>query len=301
MHLNKYSLKTCFLVCILLVMQAYAGQNDPLQIIDLNNRPAEEMVPIIKPMLKPDDAITGSGYQLFIRTDAKTYEEVKRLLHVMDKAPKNLIISVRNDENIGSESTDFDLSGNYEIGDDSRVVIGNRPPKEGTRIHVNKSERSANNNIKHTVRVLEGGQAFITTGQIRPYEHRTIIKHPHGVSVYDNVDYEDLTSGFYVRPILTGNGDVTLHINPHYRSAGDNSSGSRTHYSGTFYGSRYGSNNGTIDVQEADTVITAKLGQWIQIGGVDTDAKTKESRILSSSRSETERQNSIYIKVDIEK
>ena len=93
MHLIKNLFIISLFVQVLFAATALADQNDPLQIIDLNNRPAEEMISIIKPMLKPIDAITGTGFQLFIRTDAKTLEEVKRLLSVMDKAPKNLIIS----------------------------------------------------------------------------------------------------------------------------------------------------------------------------------------------------------------
>ena len=301
MHLNKYLVIASFLILILLVTLVDADQRDPLQTIDLNNRTAEEMIPIIKPILKDNDAITGSGYQLFIRTDTSTFAEVTRLLKEIDKAPRNLIISVRNDESIGSGETDFDLSGNYDIGEDGRVVLGDRPPiGEGARVTANKTERASTNDIKHTIRVLEGNEAYIVTGQERPYTNQTIIGNRYGVAVYDNVEYEDLTSGFYVRPILTGNGNVTLHINPHYRSANDENPGRRTRYWGVFDGSRYRSDHGSIDVQEADTVITAKLAQWVKIGGVDNDAKARESGVLSTSRKATDRQNTIYIKVEVE-
>ena len=282
MHLNKFLYLVLIFSSSLLTVVANAGQNNPLEIIDLNNRPAEEMIPIIKPMLKPNDAITGTGYQLFVRTDAKTLAEITRLLQVMDKAPRNLIISVRNNANVDSESTDFNASGNYKIGDDTQVIVGDRPPhEEGTRIGANKNENRQDNNSKHMVRIIEGGKAFITAGKIRPYTNRTIIRHRDGVSVQDSIEYQDITSGFYVIPRLTGNGNVSLQVQPHYRSISDGRSG-------------------TIDVQESATMITAKLGQWIQIVGVDTHTKTQDKRILSRSRSTTDRQNSIYIKVDIE-
>ena len=104
--------------------QVYADQNDPLQIIDLKNRPADEIIPVLRPLLKPNDAITGTGFQLFIRTDANTLEEVTRLLQAMDKAPRNLIIKVRNNLDSESRNTELNTSGNYEIGDDVRVVVG---------------------------------------------------------------------------------------------------------------------------------------------------------------------------------
>ncbi len=268
---------------------SFAGQNDPLKIIDLKNRPADEIIPVIKPMLKPNDAITGTGFQLFLRTDAKTLEEVTRLLQVMDKAPRNLIIKVRNNVDAESRSTDLNASGNYEIGDDVNVVVGDRPPnEEGTKVRINSTKNRSQNNTEHMIRVIEGGQAFITAGEIRPYEHRTIIRHRYGVSVYDSVDYQDVTSGFYVTPRLTGNGTVSLQVQPHYRTASDE-------YSYTSDGYR-----GTVDVQEASTTVEAKLGEWLQIGGVDTDAKSKDSGILSTSRNSDNLQSTIFLKVELE-
>ncbi len=261
---------------------SFADQNDPLQIIDLKNRPADEIIPVIKPMLKPNDAITGTGFQLFIRTDANTLEEVTRLLQVMDKAPRNLIIKVRNNLDSESNSTDFNTSGNYEIGDDVRVVVGDNPPKDnGTKVRINSNRSSTDRDSEHMIRVIEGGQAFITAGKIRPYEHRTIIKHSHGVSIYDSVNYQDVTSGFYVTPRLTGNGNVSLQVQPHYRTINEE-------------------NTGTIDVQEADTTVETKLGEWVQIGGIDTDAKSKDGGILSTSRNSNNIRSELFIKVDVE-
>lgn len=271
---------------ILLIVTAttslYAGNNDPLQIIDLKNRPAAEVIPVIQPMLNADDAITGTGYQLFIRTDKKTLEEVTRLLQAIDKAPKNLLISVRNNTDANSKSSDFDISGNYEIGDDGRVIVGNRPPNEkGTNVRYQSNRSDQDKNSEHRIRVIEGGKAYITAGEIRPYEHRTIIKHRHGISVYDSVDYQDLTSGFYVSPQLTGNGEVILHVQPHYQSSKDEHSG-------------------RVDVQEAETTITTKLGQWTQIGGIDTQSNNTNKGFINKSSNRSNQQSAIHIKVDID-
>ncbi len=286
MHINNSA--TIFIWVLLLICtifihnSSFADQNDPLQIIDLKNRPADEIIPVIKPMLKPNDAITGTGFQLFLRTDAKTLEEVTRLLQVMDKAPRNLVIKVRNNLDSESKSTDFNTSGNYEVGDDVRVVVGDRPPKDnGTKIRINSNRSSTDRDYEHMIRVIEGGQAFITAGKIRPYEHRTIIKHSYGVSIYDSVDYQDVTSGFYVTPRLTGNGKVSLQVQPHYRTVNEE-------------------NAGTIDVQESDTTIETKLGEWVQIGGIDTDAKSNDGGILSTSRNSNSIRSEIFIKVDTE-
>ncbi len=279
-------LKIIFPVLLLtffLVADIHAGENDPLQIIDLKNRPAEDIIPVIQPLLNADDAVTGTGYKLFIRTDKNTLEEVSRLLQAIDKAPRNLLISVRNDAQSNSNSSDFDISGNYEIGEDGRVIVGNRPPKDnGTNVRYQSNRNDQGKDSEHRIRVIEGGKAFITAGEIRPFEHRTIIRHRDGISIYDSVDYQDITSGFYVSPNLTGNGEVTLNIQPHYRS-------SRDDYSGQ------------VDVQEADTTITTSLGKWTQIGGVDTKSNVTNKGFINKSTNRTGKQSSIYIKVDIDR
>lgn len=286
MHLNKQAFKfswlVLFIVSLVMTGSSFADQNDPLQIIDLKNRAADEIIPVIKPMLKPNDAITGTGFQLFLRTDAKTLEEVTRLLQVMDKAPRNLVIKVRNNLDSASKSTDINTSANYEVIDDVRVVVGDNPPRDnGVKVRINSNKNTTNRNTEHMIRVIEGGKAFITAGEIRPYEHRTIIRHRNGVSVYDSVDYQDVTSGFYVTPRLTGNNRVSLQVQPHYRTVNDKRSG-------------------TIDVQEADTTLETKLGEWVQIGGIDTDENSKDSGILSTSRNSGSKQSSIYVKVELE-
>lgn len=279
---SKYKLPLLFIMSLLMASTSFADQSDPLRIIDLKNRPADEIIPVIKPMLKPNDAVTGIGFQLFVRTDAKTLDEVTRLLQVMDKAPRNLVIKVRNNLVSESKSTDLNTSGNYEVGDDVRVVVGDGHLKEdGAKVRINSNRNNTDRDTEHMIRVIEGGQAFIAGGEIRPYEHRTIIRHRYGVSIYDNVDYREITSGFYVIPRLTDDGKVSLQVQPHYRTVNEKHSG-------------------TIDIQESETTFEAKLGEWIQIGGIDTDAKSKNSDMLSNSRNSSNIRSDIYIKVDLE-
>jgi type II secretory pathway component GspD/PulD (secretin) len=99
--------------------------------------------------------------------------------------------------------------------------------------------------------------------------------------VYDSVDYQDITSGFYVTPRLIGNNSVSLQVQPHYRSINEERAG-------------------TIDVQESDTTVEARLGEWIQIGGIDTDASSKDSGILNTSRSSKNIRSDVFIKVDFD-
>ncbi len=63
--------------------------------ISLQHRPAEELIPLLKPMLKPEDGISGEGFSLFIRTDAKTYTSVRALIAKLDKPAQRLLVYTR--------------------------------------------------------------------------------------------------------------------------------------------------------------------------------------------------------------
>ena len=42
-----------------------------LEIIELRNKPADQVIPIVRPMLDRDGVITGTGFQLMVRTSAQ--------------------------------------------------------------------------------------------------------------------------------------------------------------------------------------------------------------------------------------
>jgi hypothetical protein len=69
-------------------------QADSITTIQLQNRPAEEIIPIIEPMLGTGDVITGRGFKLFLRSSPETLAEVKDMIDVLDITAKILQISV---------------------------------------------------------------------------------------------------------------------------------------------------------------------------------------------------------------
>ena len=64
------------------------------------------------------------------------------------------------------------------------------------------------------VRVPEGDQAFIQFGKSVPLTQRSLIVFGNTVTVQDNMQYQDVTPGFYALP--RANGDrVVVQISPH--------------------------------------------------------------------------------------
>ena len=76
---------------------------------------------------------------------------------------------MRNNTDAESRNYDINTSGNYEVIDDARVVVGDNPPREkGTKVHVNSTKNTSASNAEHMIRVIEGGQAFILLEKFDP-------------------------------------------------------------------------------------------------------------------------------------
>ena len=87
-------MKALVAVLLALCLAALTVQAESIATIELQNRPADEIIPLVKPMLGPGDAITGQGFQLFLRAPPDTQAQVKQMIGALDVAPKMLLISV---------------------------------------------------------------------------------------------------------------------------------------------------------------------------------------------------------------
>lgn len=236
---------------------------DKIEVIELHNRPVEEIISLVGPMIKPGEAISGTGYKLILRASPETVVEVRRMLEQIDTGLQNLMISVRQGDEIRSEQSEAALNALY--GSQTGGAISGRID------HGQVYDRSQ---VGQRVRVLEGGVAYIHTGRdiyspsITPYGRDGagygVIRHSVG-------------SGFYVAPRVNGN-QVQLEISP--------------------YWDRISGHGNTVDTQSASTVASGRLGEWIHIGGAGQARQVQQRGILSGARSNTTRQSGIYVKVE---
>jgi hypothetical protein len=262
-----------FIGLILLVSNAQAAS---ITTIQLNNRPAEEVIPFIEPMLDPGDVITGTGFKLFLRASPESVMQVKEIIDVLDTAAKVLNISVFQ----GSERElkTSSISGNLQIvNGNTNVGIGNNnsagnfsynADSVSGDINASSSNTQQSNNPVHQLRVSEGTEGFIQTGDQVPYS-----------SGSNGTIYQNVTTGFYVLPRTRGN-MVTLKIRP-------------------FRNSLSNSHTGSIETQSANTTIAGRIGEWLPVGGVTEQSQSSQSSIASSSSTKTKSQSSIWIKADL--
>ena len=275
------------LVLLLLVSSAQAAS---ITTIQLENRPAEEIIPIVKPMLGAGDAISGQGFRIFLRSSPQTLSQVKDMIEVLDIAAKTLQISVFQGNTRGLGALGFDANIQIESGDASIDIGtgGNNSSDGGGTITYSTSKGSGSinststrmrleDNPIHQIRVLEGTEAYIETGEQIPYFSGTHWILPGTVA--GGIEYKDVTTGFYVLARIHGD-KVTLQVSPFKNTQGN-------------------ARGGNIETQYANTTITGRVGEWLLIGGASEQIKRSQSGTASYSSTQTRNNESIWIKTDL--
>jgi len=263
-----------------------------LEVIPLRYRQAAEVIPIIQPMLAREGSVSGYQGQLVVRTTPANLEEVKRILAALDTAPRQLLITVRESTAAGSSRSQADISANVG-GDHSRVVIPptGRDPRGGSvvvgggddsvRVHALEGRSVEGESGTQTVRVMEGREAFVRAGQSVPVRERQVQRAVVGGKVVERVvestQYRDVASGFYVLPRLSGD-RVMLDISQQREALRGAS--------------------GAASVQGVVTTVSGRVGEWIEIGGVDRDTSSQQSALLGRSSTTARDSRRILIKVE---
>jgi len=280
-------------IFIMVVAASLARAQSAVEVIPLHYRTAEEVIPILQPMLDPGGTLSGFRGQLIVRTTPENLVEIKRILASVDAAPRQLQITVRQDADGRARRRAADVSGN--IGNDNaRVVV---PPasreREGGRIviregdsriraHVLDSASTLSDRNTQTLRVSEGREAFIQVGQSVPVRGRQVTRTVVGgqvvEQVVDSTEYRDVTTGFYVRPRLSGD-RVMLDISPQRESLS-------------------GDVRGGVSVQRVVTTVSGRLGEWIEIGGIGHDASGQQAVLLGRASSTASERSRVLVKVD---
>jgi type II secretory pathway component HofQ len=266
-----------------LAFPAYA--QDRVEVITLNYRSAEQVIPLIQPLVGKDGAVTGMQNRLIVRTTPAKLEQIKRVLASIDTLPKRLMITVRQNTTRDALAREASVYGSVG-GARGRVTVPGTNDRRA-RIELGDQHNRVGANVTSTrdiedssdvqnIQVLEGNPALIRVGQSVPYRGRTVYRDARGTTVVDDTRFQDVTSGFYVLPRISGE-QVILEINPH-----NNALGSR----------------GAVNVQEASTTLSGRLGEWIELGGIGQQSDNSGSGTVYSTRDVSSDKRSIFVKVD---
>jgi len=275
-------------VCVLpMLVAGYAAraQQAVLEVITLKYRTVDQVIPVLQPLVAPPGTITGLNNQLVLRTTPANLAQIKQVLATLDAMPRQLVVSVRQDSDLDRSRSGAQVSGQVGVGDHASVSVPGRPTPPGATVSVDgvnakvySGDARQAERVAQQVRVLEGSRAFIRLGQSVPVRNRQVIDTPNGRRVVETTGFSETSSGFYVLPRLAGD-RVTLEI----FTANDSVRSPAT---------------GATTIQQVQTVVSARLGEWVEIGGIGQHGILEESQALTRSTDARRDQRSVMLKVD---
>lgn len=265
-----------FLAALLL---APALRAQSLETIQLRFRAAEDILPILQPLVPPGAALSGMGDLLLVRADAATVEQLRAVVATLDRAPRQLLITVGQATNASGGGTTVRSSGTVGSGD---VQVGvNRPPQADTGASVAIRSGTASDGMRNvsSVRALEGHESFIAVGQSRPFTSTTVTQGGFFPPVVtQTTDFRDVQAGFYATPRVNGE-RVTLEISPRQQRVTDG-------------------RQPTVTTGSVVTTVSGRLGEWIQIGGSSAVETTSRRSLGTWGTGSDLTQYSAWVKVD---
>lgn len=218
-----------------------------LEVIPLRHRTAEQLIPALRPLLEPGGVLTGQSGQLIVRASPRNIAEIRGALEALDRPLRRLEIRVRFDDALAASRQALGVRG--EATDrEARVEL---------RAH--DSDSTAQQVLEQRIQVLEGGRAFISTGESRPIPQRQYIQTPAGVLSQQTIVIQEAQSGFEVVPRLVGDA-VFL----------DTASGS----------------------------VRTRLGEWTELGGAASERSRETGGIGAASRSAGSVSRRVWLRVE---
>jgi Bacterial type II/III secretion system short domain/Bacterial type II and III secretion system protein len=273
-----------------LVVAPALAQQSVLEVITLKYRTAEQVIPLVQPFVDRDGSISGMQNQLIVRTSPANLAEIRKILDQVDARPRQLLITVRQDVDLATARREAGLSGRVGVGDSASIAVpGSRGRNDGlvvkgggntfVRGRIAAHDVSASDANTQRVQVLEGNVAFIRVGQSVPVPSQQVVQTPYGTQIVQSTQFRDFNTGFQVLPRVSGD-TVTVEINPQRERPG-----------------RY---PGTGNVQGVSTIVSAPLGEWMEIGGASETGSVQSSGNLGQrSQSGSERRSVVLMVQEI--
>jgi type II secretory pathway component GspD/PulD (secretin) len=259
---------------------------DEARIIQLKHRPASEVMPLIRPLLGPDDVLSGMDFRLIIRTSDRNLKEVERVLAQVDVARQRLRITVEQAATEDHATTSQSVTGEARSGDQARVTLPARPPqegglvvqKDGLRYQATRRATAASNANTQTVMTLDGQRAWIRIGQSIPHVRKILALSRRQLVLVQDIELQDVTTGFEVLPRVHGD-RVLVEITPRLASLRNPATG-------------------LADFQELSTTVETKLGEWLDLGEILGNRGEVHRAILESAGTTADARRTVRIKIE---
>ncbi len=234
--------------------------------IELKHRTPAEVLPEIKFLLPEDAAVSSFDNTIILRSDGATFEDVRRVLDVLDKPQQLINITVlRSQQQLTNQQRQ-----------DGRLVIDG----ESASVEINRwsTRDSRNRDMQLQARGLAGEPIQINTGQLIAQHGQLLLLGPRGgVAVQDTTRYLPINNGIQALVSVLSDKQLRIELFPGF--------------------AEFDRRSGDIDSSSLLTTINAKAGEWLLIGQTgDSEAFTGNQ---TQYRSHSDNQQFIYMKVEL--
>jgi len=261
------------LACLLLLALTAAGPSQAApqtEVLTLGYNMAESVIPALQPMLRDDERVSAYGNQLIVRAEPERMQEIRALVAELDRKPARLRISVANSGTTSGSERGFEVNSRFDTGVGD-IVVGDGSNQ--TRI-IRRETRGESDGVRR-ITASEGYPVLIQSGQSVPLTTTTTDAYGR---VVQQTQYRNVTQGFYATVRLNGNlATITLSANNDRLNR---------------------NNNEVIDVQQTDTVVTGRVGEWITVGGLGDTARSNDGDIGRRLSTRSSDQGSIRLMVE---
>lgn len=258
------------LIFMLLFSKFVFAESSIIEVIPLANRPASEIQPLLEPLLDYPDHAIANGSNLIIKTTPERLTEIKALISELDTRLNNLVITVIQSRHLTAE--ELNAAARIRINASIDDLSGARARVQGR--YAQTQDQYANESTQ-TIRTLEGNTAYIQAGNAYPVESVQIYDSGYGPSISTTTHFIDTTTGIAVTPRLAGE-QAILDVSPWSDKLNV---------------------RGRFETRGAQTTIRARLGEWVELGGINEESQSG-SGILSRTRQAGQNRLRILVKVD---
>ncbi len=268
-------LKVLFCLIYLITFSLVVHAETEFKIITLQHQFAENLLPIIAPMVGANGTATGMQNQLILRASPDRMREIEAIVQQLDIARVNRRITVNTSNSNQSQLNRTEVSGKTKI---DNITIGNdrNARANSGNITVERKRNHSQNNSSQFLNVLDGERAFIQIGKIVPFTQEWVSITRRYVQIERTTNWRNITTGFAVRPRTIGN-QVELEITPRIASL---------------------NNQGMIDFEELSTTLRISLNEWVDIGSTMQNHDDISRQILGRQNTTSSQHSSIMIKVN---
>lgn len=229
------------------------------------HRPAQDLLPVLQPLLGDHSSASSFGGKLIVRVPDDRVAQVRQLIAQLDTPADPLMIQVRVDRESYRSQQRYQGSGRYDKGSVQGSLV------------IRHSGTSNDGNISQRVQTLDGHPALIQVGQSIPTYLVRQGQYGSDDTKSLSVQYRNISSGFYVVPHLFGRDGVTLDI---YQQD--------QHPTGQY---------GRFEQQQAASQVSGRLNEWIALGDIGTRASNSNQGIGMSATNQRRDERHISVRV----